>query len=184
MLPGSRARQTPLRHPSRILDGRTRNLSLSGRPQWQLRSPGGHGPAFALLFQVANREQRAAIYRNTHISSAGIPCLYPSFERYVNPERTSYGRHSGTVWPHIEAFWGHAAARDGQMEIFANELDQLTAHAWRDKQFVEVYHPDTGLPYGGIQESNSDPFWQPWPVFNRQSWSASGYVRLILLGMF
>jgi len=144
----------------------------------------GMGLAFALLFDVANSEQRAAIYRNTYISSAGIPCLYPSFERYVNAERTSYGRHSGTVWPHIEAFWGHAAARDGQMEIFANELEQLTAHAWRDKQFVEVYHPDTGLAYGGIQESNSDPFWQPWPVCNRQSWSASGYVRLILMGMF
>ena len=144
----------------------------------------GMGLAFALLFDVSNPEQRAAVYRHTYISSAGIPCLYPSFERYVNPEHTSYGRHSGTVWPQIEAFWGHAAARDGQIEIFANELDKLTAHAWRDKQFVEVYHPDTGLPYGGIQESNSDPFWQPWPVCNRQSWSASGYVRLILMGMF
>lgn len=144
----------------------------------------GMGLAFALLFDVPNSEQRAAIYRNTYISSAGIPCLYPSFERYVNAERTSYGRHSGTVWPPIEAFWGQAAALDGQIEIFANELNQLTAHAWRDKQFVEVYHPDTGLAYGGIQESNSDPFWQPWPVCNRQSWSASGYVRLILMGMF
>ena len=144
----------------------------------------GMGLAFALLFDVANPEQRAAIYRNTYISPAGIPCLYPSFERYVNPERTSYGRHSGTVWPHVQAFWGQAAAIDGQLEIFANELDQLTAHAWRDKQFVEVYHPDTGLPYGGIQESNADPFWQPWPVCNRQSWSASGYVRLILMGLF
>jgi mannosylglycerate hydrolase MGH1-like protein len=144
----------------------------------------GMGLAFALLFDVANSAQRAAVYRNTYISPAGIPCLYPSFERYVNAEHTSYGRHSGTVWPHIEAFWGHAAARDGQLQIFANELEKLTAHAWRDKQFVEIYHPDTGLPYGGIQESNSDPFWQPWPVCNRQSWSASGYLRLILMGMF
>jgi hypothetical protein len=144
----------------------------------------GLGLAFALLYDVANAEQRASIYRTTFVATAGIPCLYPPFERYINAEHTSYGRHSGTVWPHIEAFWGQAAARDGQMDIFANELEKLTAHAWRDKQFVEIYHPDTGLPYGGIQESNSDPFWQPWPVCNRQSWSASGYLRLILMGMF
>jgi len=117
----------------------------------------GLGLAFALLFDVPSADPRAAVYKNVHVSAAGIPCLYPSFERYVNPERTSYGRHSGTVWPHIQAFWGQAAARDGQMQLFANELDKLTAHVWRDKQFVEVYHPDTGLPYGGIQESNEDP---------------------------
>jgi hypothetical protein len=144
----------------------------------------GMGLAFALLFGVADTDQRARIYQNTYVSPAGIPCLYPSFERYVNPERTSYGRHSGTVWPHVQAFWGQAAARDGCAEVFANELNRLTAHVWRDKQFVEVYHPDTGLPYGGIQESNDDPFWREWPICNRQSWSASGYLRLILMGLF
>jgi hypothetical protein len=87
------------------------------------------------------------------------------------------------VWPHIQAFWGQAAARNGQLHLFAEELDKLTAHVWRDKQFVEVYHPDTGLPYGGIQESNANPFWQEWPVCNRQSWAASGYLRLVLMGL-
>jgi glycogen debranching enzyme len=144
----------------------------------------GMGLSFALLFDVPDAEQRTAIYQNTYISQAGVPCLYPAFERYVNPEHTSYGRHSGTVWPHVQGFWGQAAARDGHSEIFLHELNQLTAHVWRDKQFVEVYHPDTGLPYGGIQESNADPFWQEWPICNRQSWSASAYLRLILMGLF
>ena len=144
----------------------------------------GLGLALALLFDVPDAEQRSALYQNAYISPAGIPCLYPSFERYVNAEHTSYGRHSGTVWPHIQAFWGQVAARDGQEQRFADELDTLTAHVWRDKQFVEVYHPDTGLPYGGIQESNADPFWEEWPICNRQSWAASGYLRLIVMGLF
>ena len=58
-----------------------------------------------------------------------------------------------------------------------------TAHAWRDKQFVEVYRPDTGLPYGGVQESNSEK-WHEWKSCDRQSWSASGYLRLVLMGLF
>src|SRR5262249_15330902 len=52
----------------------------------------GMGLSFALLFDVPDADQRAAIYQNTYASPAGIPCLYPSFERYVNPEGTSYGR--------------------------------------------------------------------------------------------
>ena len=143
----------------------------------------GLGVAFALLFGIANQEQREAIFRAAYISPAGIPCLWPPFERYVNQTRTSYGRHSGTVWPFIQGFWGHAAALAGQPTFFAHELNTLTAHAWRDKQFVEVYHPDSGLPYGGIQESNTEP-WHEWKSCDRQSWSASGYLRLILMGLF
>jgi len=143
----------------------------------------GLGLAFAVLFGVAGEEQREAIFTGAHVTPAGMPCLWPPFERYGNAVHTSYGRHSGTVWPFIQAFWGHAAALAGKTEIFAHELDTLTAHAWRDKQFVEVCHPDTGLPYGGIQESNTEP-WHEWEVCNRQSWSASGYLRLILMGLF
>ena len=143
----------------------------------------GLGLAFALLFGVADEKQREAIFQDTHVTPAGIPCLWPPFARYVNAARTSYGRHSGTVWPHIQAFWGHAAAANGQALLFAQEFETLTAHAWRDKQFVEIYHPDTGLPYGGIQESNTRD-WDEWKSCDRQSWSASGYVRLVLMGLF
>jgi len=143
----------------------------------------GLGVAFAVLLGVAGDERRDAILRGTHVRPAGIPCLWPPFERYVNAGRTSCGRHSGTVWPFIQGFWGHAAAQCRGTDVFAHELNTLTAHAWRDKQFVEVYHPDTGLPYGGIQESNAE-VWHEWAACDRQSWSASGYLRLILMGLF
>jgi glycogen debranching enzyme len=141
----------------------------------------GLGHAFALLFGLTDSAQADAILRNQHITPAGIPCLWPAFQRYQGNGTTEFGRHSGTVWPHIQALWAHAAALAGSTESFAFELRALAHHACRDGQFSEVYHPLTGRPYGGWQENGSGI--SPTQSQPRQTWSATGYLRMILAGL-
>jgi cellobiose phosphorylase len=49
----------------------------------------------------------------------------------------------------------------------------------RDMQFREIYHPETGLPYGGIQEDNDGKLIE-WKSTERQTWTASGYFRVLV----
>jgi glycogen debranching enzyme len=142
----------------------------------------GMGQSFAILFGIADARQTEAIFQNQYIAPAGIPCVWPTFPRYSSPDGNSFGRHSGTVWPHIQAFWGDAAARAGKRDLFAHELLRLTEYANRDVHFTEIYHPLTGLPYGGVQELGSEER-HLWASCARQTWSATGYLRLILQGL-
>jgi len=113
------------------------------------------GLAFAILFGIADSEQTQLIFEKVQVEPAGIPCVSPSFPRYKNtPE--DYGRHSGTVWPHIQGFWAQACLENNQADGFLHEFNNLTKHAVRDNQFVEIYHPVTGLPYGGLQEPHGN----------------------------
>ena len=136
------------------------------------------GMAFALMFDIAGDARAARILKNMVVTPQGIPVLYPSFERY---RALGYGRHSGTVWPHAQAFWATAVVGRSPA-AFEYELAALTRNALRDGQFAELYHPETGVPYGGVQELNGamEPNWVSQP---RQTWSATGYVRMILGGL-
>ena len=140
------------------------------------------GHSFALLFGIADTQQAEAVFQNQYVSAAGVPCVWPSFPRYTSDDGMSFGRHSGTVWPHIQAFWGQAAAQYGKRDLFAHELLRLTEYANRDVYFTEIYHPITGLPYGGVQELG-DELRHEWSSCARQTWSATGYLRLILQGL-
>lgn len=142
----------------------------------------GLGHSFALLFGITNGEEAASIFRHQHITPAGIPCVWPTFPRYESEDSMSFGRHSGTVWPHIQAFWAHAAANSGQEELFAFELEQLAKKSYRDSQFAELYHPITGAIYGGVQEKDG-PISSDWTSNPRQTWSATGLLRVILMGL-
>lgn len=143
----------------------------------------GLGLSFALLFDIADSSRSEQILNNTYSSPAGIPCVYPSFERYVNKEKTSVGRHSGSVWPHVQGFWAHSAAKFNRENLFMHEFEHLTSNAIRDNQFVEIYHPETGLSYGGIQEADLKN-WHLWKSCDRQTWSATGYIRMVTMGLF
>ena len=139
----------------------------------------GMGHAFALLFGIANKEQADAVLRHQHITAHGISCVWPPFARYNSEDGMSFGRHCGVVWPHIAAFWAQATLEHGRTDLFANELYQLAHKACRDSQFAEIYHPLTGAIYGGAQEGRSQ-----WKSCSRQSWSATGYLRMIFMGLF
>ena len=142
----------------------------------------GLGHSLAILLDVADERQKEKILKNQYISPAGIPCLWPVFNRYSRDEK-HVGRHNGTVWPHIQGFWGTAAAGQGKTELFEKELQMLTTFALRDGQFGEVFHPETGLEYGGLQE-NSEGVIEEYFLCHRQTWSATAYLRLILMGLY
>ena len=136
------------------------------------------GIAFCLLFDIADEEKVADIFKTTVVEPAGVPCVYPTFERYRNDTLDSYGRHSGTVWPHIQGFWADGAMKYQYHDIFLHEFNALTRHALRDFQFVEIYHPTRETPYGGIQEPYLKE-WTEWFCAERQTWSATAYLRMI-----
>jgi cellobiose phosphorylase len=48
-------------------------------------------------------------------------------------------------------------------------------------QFAEIYHPDTGAIYGGMQETSKGI--RLWKSLPRQTWCATGYMRMWLRGV-
>ncbi len=142
----------------------------------------GMGQSFAIMFGIADREKTEKIFNNVYVSSAGIPCVWPVFPRYETPDGKGYGRHSGTVWPHIQGFWAYAAAGNRRSKIFKHELEKLAEHASRDSHFAEIYHPVTGKMYGGRQEWLEQGIIE-WKSCVRQTWSATAYIRMVLMGL-
>lgn len=142
----------------------------------------GLGLSFVLLFNICNSGQKQAILQKTYVSPNGIPCLYPGYQRYSVVSGDNYGRHSGTIWPHIQGFWAEACLKNNYPKGFFHEFNALTKNSIRDHQFYEIYHPDTGLPYGGIQEPTLLEG-EIWNCGSRQSWSATAYLRMIFFNI-
>jgi glycogen debranching enzyme len=142
----------------------------------------GLGHAYALLFGVADAAKSNAIVKRIHVTPAGLPCEWPSFPRYDAEDGQAFARHAGPVWPQIQAIWAEAMARRRERDAFAHELFQLAEHAVRDEQFVEIYHPLTGERYGGMQEQGPGKI-VLWEATSRQTWAATGFLRMILLGL-
>ena len=134
------------------------------------------GIAFALLFGVADARRTALVLENAKICEHGIACVYPTFERFS--ALGGYGRHSGTIWPHAQGFWARAAFAGGYFYEFENELRLLAEKAVRDGQFYEIYHPDTGEVYGGLQSGGHGDI-SLWGSCEHQTWSATAYLSLI-----
>ena len=142
----------------------------------------GLGHSFALLFGVADRDQAESVLRRQHRMPAGVPCVWPTFDRYAAFGKNAFGRHSGTVWPHVQGFWAGAALAWDRADLFEYELQRLARHACRDSQFTEIYHPETGLIYGGVQEDLGKGI-REWASCRRQSWSATAFLRMVLTGL-
>jgi glycogen debranching enzyme len=142
----------------------------------------GFGHAFAVLYGIADDRQRDSVFRLQHVTPAGIPCVWPGFERYETPDGSGVGRHSGTVWPQIQGYWAAAAAARGRVDLFAREFLALRRHALRDSQFAELYHPGTTLPYGGRQEAGAEGI-REWASCPRQTWAATAYLRMAIQGL-
>ena len=141
----------------------------------------GLGHTFAILFGIASREQTASIVQRLHRTPWGIACVWPTFARYA--QRGGFGRHSGTIWPFINAFWAEAALQAGYPEVFDEEFDHLTVLFNRFAQCAEIYHPLSGEIYGGLQEAGHGESGWEWQSCARQSWSASAYLRMIVMGI-
>jgi glycogen debranching enzyme len=154
-----------------------------GRYRYLVDAPGederqeGLGLAFALLFDVADDDQASRIFQNVHLTPHGIPCVWPTYPRYA--ARGEYGRHSGPIWPQVNAAWALACVARGRVDLAHREMISLAEKALRDGGFCEVFHPDTGLPYGGLQEHHERPGIEPYPVLRRQSWCAAGFIAMV-----
>jgi len=142
----------------------------------------GLGNSFAILFGIADEAQSEKIFQSQHICNAGIPCVWPPFGRYTSIVEGGYGRHSGTVWPQIQAFWAEAAALHGREALFSCEFRRLMGHAVRDSNFAEIYHPDNCRIYGGLQEGYANTISQ-WESARRQTWCATGFIRMVFSGI-
>ena len=57
----------------------------------------------------------------------------------------------------------------------------MASKAVRDMHFYEIYHSESGLPYGGWQEWEGKTVL--WTSCRKQSWSASAYLALVLKGV-
>lgn len=139
------------------------------------------GLAFSILFGIADDEKAERIFENTFVSEHGIPCLWPSFERYRIAGH--YGRHSGTVWPHAQGYWALAMLHQGHWRAFEKELFSLVCKATADKQLAEIYHPISGKIYGGFQEAGSDGI-QEWKSCEKQTWSSTAFWSMLFYGVF
>lgn len=140
------------------------------------------GNAFAILFGIADGEKALSIAKVQYRSPHGVPCVYPSYERYSSLGEGCFGRHSGTVWPFIQGFWADAAARCGRKDLFFDEFMKQTENAVNSCGFFEIYHPETGKPYGGWQEEKGEMF--EWGPIEFQTWSATAYLRNVYMDIF
>ena len=134
------------------------------------------GDAFAILFGVADREKAASMVEHHHTCPHGTPCLWPNLDRYAS--LGGYGRHAGTIWPHAQGFWARAAFAAGDKAGFEKELFLMSQKAVKNGQFHEIYHPDDGRVYGGLQEFDNTRVGE-WGSCSHQTWSASTFLSLI-----
>ncbi|MCP9611857.1 MGH1-like glycoside hydrolase domain-containing protein [Coprobacter tertius] len=139
----------------------------------------GLGLSFAILSGVVSKKEARSIIEKAHISNYGIPSVYPDFKRYSTEKP---GRHNNLVWPFVNAFWADACFKSGKSEGFMKEFVSLTELAMIKSKhsFWEIYNPVTGNPDGGWQVGRH------WPSCREQTWSATGYLRMVfndLLGM-
>ncbi len=140
----------------------------------------GLGLAFAILFGVADKEKRVQIVKNTPITEHGIACVWPSFNRYRIGNH--YGRHSGTIWPHVQGYWALAMLKEKNTSGFEKELFSMAYKAVSDMQFAEIYHPVTGEIYGGMQERMNEGI-SVWKSCAKQTWSATAFWAMIYYGI-
>ena len=134
------------------------------------------GLGFVILFGIADERQTALVLQNTQVTEQGIAIVWPCFDRYLN--LGGYGRHCGVIWPHGQGFWARACSQSGYRYGYEYEMFLMAEKAVRDNQFYEIYHPDTGEAYGGIQEFGPNNFGM-WGSCSHQTWSATGYLSLI-----
>ena len=139
----------------------------------------GLGYAFALLTGlVGGGDREARFVAETFRTPQGIACVWPGYERYTG--QGGFGRHSGTVWSHVNAAWSHALALHGFRREAWRELQWEYRRVKRAGGFYELYHPESGEPYGGLQESFDAEAPRLWTSCRDQTWCATGYINMVL----
>ena len=134
-----------------------------------------NGLAFAVLCGVASGSQVRSVLRRTHHEPHGVVNVWPHFARFDDAHP---GRHNAIIWPMTVGMWGHAAAVGGRTDLLARALTGLAGLERRDGHFWEIYNARTGAVDGGWQNGRQ------WDSEPDQTWSATGYLRLVHQGLF
>jgi hypothetical protein len=141
------------------------------------------GISFAILFGVVNKRQAAMIISHAQTSLHGIPSISPDFARY---DAKRPGRHNRVIWPMVNGFFADAAIATKNYDIFTTELNNIIHLALDEDKgnynFREIYNADSGIPDGGWQRRNT-PKDIHWTSFKNQTWSATGYLRMVFNGL-
>jgi hypothetical protein len=136
----------------------------------------GGGLAFAILLGVTDARQTKQVLDNTHWQPHGIVNVWPSFPRFSEDKP---GRHNVIVWPMVHSMYGHAAAVGGRVDLFDRAVTDLAnLAAGSDNSFYELYNSVSGAVDGGWQVGRQ------WTSQPNQTWSATGYLRMIYYGLF
>ena len=141
----------------------------------------GGGLAFAVIYGVANPGQTRKLLDNAHWQPKGIVNVWPAFARYSDAQP---GRHNVMVWPMVHSMFGHATAVGGRVDLFERAVTDLAdLVAGVDGTFYELYNSITGARDGGWQVRGT-PTLAHWVSQPNQTWSATGYLRMMHLGLF
>lgn len=135
----------------------------------------GLGLALAILSGTATRGQARATVAGVRRAPRGLPAVLPPFAGY---DLHHFGRHGAALWPMIMGVWAQAVAATGDATAFGAELDRLCSlFEGSDGDFLEVYHPVSGVPDGGWQAGRQ---WRSEPD---QTWSATTLLGTVLHGL-
>lgn len=136
----------------------------------------GCGLSFALLFEVCDRKKAEYILQNVQVSGCGLVSVWPPFEEISSLEKPL--RHNNLIWPFVNGFFADAAAKYGRADLLETELRNIAEMAVESRGFYEIYNPQTGKPDGGWQCGGH------WDSVSDQTWSATGFIRMVVYGLF
>lgn len=125
------------------------------------------GEALAILFDVADTVQAAAIIAKSPVTEFGTSCIYPQI-----PGIPPY--HNNGIWPFVQSYWNWAAAKTGNEAVLNHGLASIYRAAALFLTNYENMVAETGDFLG--TEINSD----------RMLWSMAGnmaMVHRIFMGM-
>ena len=137
----------------------------------------GCGISFAILFDVCDGRQAERILQGCYRSQRGLVSIWPPFAGISSEKKPL--RHNNIIWPFVNGYFVTAAAKYGYDKIVGEEIRNLACLAQADGgTFSEIYHAGTGKADGGWQCGRS------WKSVPNQAWSATGFIRAIVFGVF
>jgi hypothetical protein len=125
------------------------------------------GESLAILLEVADQTQAAAILNHYPVGPYGPPVVWPQ-------ERTVPIYHNQAIWPFVTAYWIKAAQKAGNAEAVDQGIRFLERDAAFNLSNMENFDFVTGLPKVEGNALNG-------PVINsrRQLWSVAGYLSMV-----
>jgi hypothetical protein len=118
------------------------------------------GEALTVLFDIADKNKKEKIIRNTPVVEFGVPCIYPQI-----PDLPPY--HNDGVWPFVEAFKAWASAKAGNTKSVEASLASIYRAAGLFLTNKENFVASSG-DYLGTEINSS-----------RQLWSVAGNLATI-----